>query len=187
MRVTQTDPPATHGYVIVNRDDPHQIGLYFPEDRSEGVTIFWHGAVAKEHLVSILRLAEQGWRSRSGALKETLFFYGKEKETVGIPKQDMPAGASVMSGKTFDACRAELCNSRGKFILWANVVPSDISAPLELGGENIGISFPVRLFDTTARSIVSFAIQQTLPLGSEATDRLLGQVHQRLHSSPAFV
>jgi hypothetical protein len=186
MRFSVSDNHSPRGHVVVN-DDSYKIALYFPEDvGSEGVTVYWHGDVTKDHLVSTLRVAENAWRTKSGAPKETLFVYGTAKETFKYPAQDVPQGARKLSEQTFDACRVELCSSKGKLILWANIVPGDTVRPLEQGGENIGLAFPLRQFDSNARAVVTHALVQTLPLGQEAADRIMGQVHRQLHSAPHF-
>ena len=187
MRLPEPDNHSPRGHVIVNSDDPHRVALYFPANiGSEGVTVYWHGDVTKDHLVSTLRAAEQAWRTKSGAAKEALFVYGTTKETYKYPVQDVPQGARILSEQTFDACRVELCSSKGKLILWANVVPGDTVRSLEQGGENIGLAFPVRQFDSHARAVVTHALMQTLPLGQDAADRIMGQVHRQLHTALQF-
>ena len=187
MPVPSADSHFPLGHVIVNGDDGHQIGLYFPLDlRGEGVTVYWHGTVGKDQLVSTLRVAEQAWRTKSGTPKETLYLYGETKETFKFPKQDVPEGAANLKAKAFDACRIELCSPKGKLILWANVIPDQAEPSLEYISENIGLAFPPEKFDSSARTVVAHALQQTLSISKEAADRILGKVHRQLHKTLNF-
>jgi hypothetical protein len=176
----------SRGFILTGDDGKHQIGVYLPTDATtQDVTVYWRGKFEKSVLLQILKAAEQSLR-RTGKFEETVVIYGKDKETLGPVTQDVPGLASLLAGRKFDACRAELAGPRGKMVLWANVKNGVAAPPLELaqGGENIGVSFPPGMFDATARPVVSYAIQHTLPFNAKATQRVLGEVNELVHSAP---
>jgi hypothetical protein len=187
MQSRKSEVPAQHLDIIVNPGDKIPVGLYVPDDiRNEGVTVYWHGAVGKDHLVATLRMAEREWRSKNGGPKETLYIYGATKEILKFPKRDVPEGSSVLTHKNFDACRVELCSGTGKLVLWANVTPSGAEESLERYAENIGVAFPPDKFNSHARPIVAYAIQQTMSVSKSDADRITGLVYKRLHTAPIF-
>jgi hypothetical protein len=168
------------GYNLTSDQGQRPVGVYIPVDATgENVTVFWRGNVGRNTFVRILSFAEVSF-GPTGVFQENVVVYGKDKKTFG---PDASGLARVLIGLDFDACRAELSNERGKLVLWANVQQGEMVV-LEDGGENIGLSFPVELFDFVARTVITFAIKRTMAIGSKESARVLSEVDQLVHKVP---
>ena len=174
--------PGLRYFARVEGAAPAQVGAYLP-DYNGDLTVYWRGHVGRENVRSFIDEAEAAL-SRSGRI-----FSGK-LDAYGISSPDpadaerhiqtSPAQLAITLDPeagipTFDACRAELTVAQGKVIIWANVSGEE-TAPLEEGGENIGVSVPQSLFKEDIRAVIKHAISMTMNLKPKYAERLLNEI-----------
>ncbi len=112
-----------------------------------------------------------------GSIDAKLIAYGKNmrKEIELFDSNGRYNGALEVVVPKFDAARAEFKGYSGTVVVWANVTGSNKRA-LEDGGENIGVSTSLNLFEGLVRPVVLHAIERTKDLRPESISALLDKV-----------
>lgn len=166
-----------------------RLGAQFIVDPLAELTIYWVGSnVAPLHVFNafdqgadILKAYANDRRTDPFAGKIILFGKNMREEIPYRPFADMPVAADKhhFFKEGFDACRAELTGDFGRYVVWANLTGHSRGSLLK-GGENIGISLPPILFQSSLRKIIIQAIELTMPKPPMDVPVLLDQFSQTL-------
>lgn len=140
-------------------------------------TIYWRGKFNLTLFSSALERTERALAHLGNA-------YGR-LEGFGVKTQIVEmanglAGTLTKGGHMsgFDVYRAELLNSRGKLLLWANLVDQQ-GGDVVVDGENIAVSLNESIYEY-ARPIIEDAISNSWFFPRMSADLLLGKVWSAL-------
>lgn len=159
-----------------------QIGAYLP-DYSGDLTVYWRGHVGRDEVRNILEETEEVLAKAGESASGKLDAYGSsgpETEQHVGPAKSLSKYFDSSVLRKFEACRAEFTTKKLKVVIWANVSGKE-TAPLNEGGENIGLSVPQKFgFDGPLRPVIVHAISRTMSLDEKSTISLLESISKAI-------
>jgi hypothetical protein len=181
--IAERDPSTADLWLTGRQAGKALLGVQVPHDDPGWVALFWRGYIRHRHVQRILHDVEAVFSKEAGQyILGTLFAYGTSKKVIGPVAKGLYEHLNERSPiANFDAYRAEFAGSMGKFVLLANVTEGADVRTMEEGGDNVGISTSLQLFDGAARFIIAETLMRSGDIRHETAQRWLTSISNRIH------